>query len=56
LLRFAADIEAARGALPPPHYQGLVPPDPPDAGICGATAARPRSVDRLRALNARRSW
>jgi amidase len=58
LLRFAADIEAARGAFPKPHLDGFVPPDPPDAGICGqpATASAARAGDRTRALRARHSW
>ena len=56
LLRFAADIEAVRGALPTPQYQGPVPPDPPDAGICGTTVAAASAVARARALRARGSW
>ena len=55
LLRFAADIEAARGALPTPHYQGSVPPDPPDAGICGNTVAKASAFNRARALQSLRS-
>ena len=56
LLRFAADIEAARGALPTPQFKGAVPPTPPDAGICGGPAATPQAHNRVRALQARRAW
>ncbi len=56
LLRFAADIEAARGAFPRPHLSGFVPPDPPDAGICAHGASSARATDRTRALLARHSW
>jgi amidase len=56
LLRFAADIEAARGPFPSPAYAGSAPPNPPDAGLCGATTTAPHAGDRLRALQARHSW
>jgi amidase len=58
LLRFAADIEGARGDFPRPHYHGFVPEDPPDAGLCATTATATAShpVDRLRAISGRHSW
>jgi amidase len=56
LLRFATDIEAARGAFPKPHLNGFVPPDPPDAGICGHGSSVSNASDRARALSARHSW
>jgi amidase len=38
LLAFAFDLEQEIGGRPLPHALGSLPPLPPDAGICGATA------------------
>jgi hypothetical protein len=50
LLAFAYDLEQEIGGRPLPQALGSLPPLPPDAGICGATAetlaARRKGVRR----------
>ena len=48
LLAFAYDLEQELQARTMPTFQGSVPPEPPDAGICAA--ARP-SLDRIADLH-----
>ncbi len=43
LIGFAYDLEQELQARTPPHYRGEVPPEPPDAGLCGASRPQPEA-------------
>lgn len=46
LLALAFDLEQELQARTVPQFLGQVPPEPPDAGICGAALPQPSPLDR----------
>ena len=56
LIAVGSAIESFFAARTPPRLVGAVPPEPPDAGLCGPSAARiPAPADRDEAARAWRS-